>query len=83
LGRAHLPAFVATPRLGGGLRPPVWGPPLPQCRHCMRRRRPCYDLSVWLSAAEALVTVGRKPLVAVREGALVAGAAGHICALGP
>ena len=49
----------------------------------VRRRRPFYDLSVWLSAAEVLVTAGRKPLVAVREGALVAGAAEHICALGP
>ena len=47
------------------------------------RRRPFYDLSVWLSAAGVLVTAGQKPLVAVREGALVAGAAEHICALGP
>jgi hypothetical protein len=49
----------------------------------VRRRRPFYDLSVWLSAAGVLVTAGQKPLVAVREGALVAGAAEHICALGP
>jgi len=56
------------------------------CQHAprlLRARRPFYDLSVGLSAARVPVTAGGKPLGAVGEGALAAGAAEHICALGP